>query len=140
MQDLGKNSTQTKHHRRPEQRVIGYAEDGLDTADHHLLHQHALDPRVGLVGLRVAHDLVEGQRHRGGGIHAEPHRARLGFMRNIRRLHFQHHRIAQRARRLDRRCCIRYQYFTRHTDAIIGQCLLGKMFRPIVALHGQLRF
>ena len=98
-QHFDMDAAEPDHQHRPEIGVAGDAENDLEAGRRHLLHQHALDRRVGWAAAAFAMHPRVGLAHRGLALDPECDRAGFGLVGDVRRLHLERHRAADPRRR-----------------------------------------
>ena len=91
--EFDENPTHAEEQHRSEQRVLRQSDDGLDAPLDHFLHQHPKYLGLGGMAFGIVHDLRIGLPHFDLALHPQADHASLGFMRNIRRFHFEDHRV-----------------------------------------------
>ena len=124
LQQLDQDAAEPDHHQRSEQRIDARADHHLDALRHHLLHQHAGDPRRRRHRIGPRHDRLIRLAHLVGVAQVEPHDASLGLVRQVGRFDLQHHRIAERSRGIHRFVHALRDALADHRHAVQRQHLL----------------
>ena len=100
---LNHHAARAEQQERPQLVVVGYAYDGLHAAGHHLLHYHAVNPRVGVVCAGIGDNLGKCRPHRVAVCQTQPDAAGLRLVQYVRRVHLDGNRIPDPLRRCHRR-------------------------------------
>nr|GEU28543.1 hypothetical protein [Tanacetum cinerariifolium] len=98
-QQLDHGAARAKADRGAEQAVGGHADEQLAAVAlaGHLLQRDAVDGGVGPQAAHGGQHVVVGVAHGGGGQHAQRHALHVGLVRNVGRIDFHGHRVAELA-------------------------------------------